>query len=67
MGIGIYEMQRGNFAGAIAQYKEVVKNQNGKPNVLMHAYTDMAKAYRALGDNEEAQACLVQAGKLRSQ
>jgi tetratricopeptide (TPR) repeat protein len=67
MGIGIYEMQRRNYAAALEQYKEVVKNQNGKPNVLMHAYSDMARAYRALGDNEQAQACLQQASKLRSQ
>jgi hypothetical protein len=67
MGIAIYEMQRGNFAGALVQYKDVIKNQNGKPNVLLHAYTDMARAYRALGDNEQAQACLQQASKLRNQ
>jgi hypothetical protein len=67
MGIAIYEMQRRNYAGALMQYKEVVKNQSGKPNVLMHAYTDMARAYRALGDNEQAQACLQQASKLRNQ
>jgi tetratricopeptide (TPR) repeat protein len=61
MGLAIYELQRGHFREAIVYYKTVVADKAERHGMLVNAWVGMAKAYRALGDNEKSQECLQQA------
>jgi tetratricopeptide (TPR) repeat protein len=59
MGIGIYELRRGNFREAIYYYQRVVTQSRApRAGITINAWVGMAKAYTALGDKDRAQECL---------
>jgi hypothetical protein len=59
MGIGIYELRRGNFRDAIFYYQRVVTEDKApRVGIVINAWVGMAKAYTALGDTGKAQECL---------
>lgn len=64
MAIGIYQLRRKDYADALDHFRIVVKDKNGKPNVLAEAYQGMAKAYHALGETAEEEECLESAKSL---
>ena len=64
--IGYYEHQQGNLAGAIAQYKKAIILTTS-PSLKAQSYDNMGRAYRALGEADEARECFDQAQKLQAQ
>jgi hypothetical protein len=59
MGVGIYELRRGNYREAIFYYQRVVtENKAPRVGIVINAWIGMAKAYTALGDTGKAQECL---------
>ncbi len=56
MQLALYEHQRGNFLQAIEYYKQV-KAVTANPGLQQQVLSNMAAAYRALGDYAEANRC----------
>ena len=68
MGIGIYELRRGNYREAIFYYQRVVtENKASRVEIPINAWVGMAKAYTALGDVAKARECLQAAKRLSSE
>ena len=68
MGIGIYELRRGNYREAIVYYQRVVtENKASRMGIPVNAWVGMAKAYAALGDAGKAQECLRAAKRLSNE
>ncbi|MGA7461184.1 MAG: tetratricopeptide repeat protein [Candidatus Korobacteraceae bacterium] len=68
MGIGIYELRRGNYREAIVYYQRVVtENKASRIGIPVNAWVGMAKAYAALGDAGKAQECLRAAKRLSNE
>ena len=67
MGIAIYDMQQRNYRDAILHYQQTVKDKRERRALLIQAYLGMAKAYNALGDQENARLSLQAAKALQSQ
>ena len=63
--IGYYEHQNGDLAGAIAQYKKAIFLTTS-PSVKAQSYDNMGRAYRALGESDQARECFEQARKLQA-
>ena len=64
MNIGIYEQQQGNLSDAIERYKKTVRLTHD-PALKAAALTNMAAAYRQLGDSADAQQNQDAAAKVR--
>jgi tetratricopeptide (TPR) repeat protein len=64
LNIGIYEQMRGNFSAAIERYKKAI-SLTRDPELKAAAWTNMATAYRQLGDVEDARQSQDAAAKLR--
>ncbi len=68
MGIGIYELRRGNFRDAIYYYQRVVMRSTApRVGIVINAWVGMAKAYTALGDTDRARECLRAAKRLSNE
>ena len=64
--IGFYDQLHGNLSGAIEQYRRAIILTTN-PAVKIKAWNDMGRAYRALGNDEQARACFAEARKLEAQ
>lgn len=64
--IGYYEHQQGDLAGAIEWYKKAIILTTS-PSVKAQSYDNMGRAYRALGEADQARECFEQAQKLQAQ
>ncbi len=64
LNIGIYEQKRGNLRAAIERYQKTV-SLTRDPELKIAALTNMARAYRQLGDFAAAQQSQNDAAKLR--
>jgi tetratricopeptide (TPR) repeat protein len=64
MNIGIYELKRGNYPAAIERYRTAIRLTRD-PELKAAAWTNMAAAYRQLGDIEDAQQSEAEAAKAR--
>ncbi len=64
LNIGIYEQTRGNFSSAIERYKKTISLTHDA-ELKAAAFTNMATAYRQLGDFSDAQQSQDAAAKLR--
>ncbi len=64
LNIGIYEQTRGNFSAAIERYKQTI-SLTRDPELKAAAWTNMATAYRQMGDVQDAQQSQDAAAKLR--
>jgi tetratricopeptide (TPR) repeat protein len=63
LNIGIYQHKQGNLQGAIEEYKQVLTVTTQR-DWRQTAMTNMARAYRDLGDSSEAQKYFAEAAKL---
>jgi len=59
-----YEQHHGDLAGALEHYQRVVSAPDSVTAQRRYALTNMARAYTAMGDTEQARQCLEQAKKL---
>ena len=64
LNIGIYEQKRGNLPAAIERYRKTI-SLTPDPELKAAAWTNMAGAYRQLGDTEDAEQSAAAAAKLR--
>lgn len=64
--IGYYEHQHGDFASAIEQYKKAIILTTSR-SVKAQSFDNMGRAYRALGEADQARECFDQARKLQEQ
>jgi hypothetical protein len=64
LNIGIYEQTRGNFPAAIERYKTTISVTHD-PDLKAAAWSNMATAYRQMGDFADAQQSQDAAAKLR--
>lgn len=64
--IGYYEHQHGDLASAIEQYKRAIILTTSR-SVKAQSYDNMGRAYRALGEADQARECFQQAQKLQAQ
>jgi protein O-GlcNAc transferase len=64
--IGYYEHEHGDYAAAIEQYKKAILLTTS-PSVKMKAWDDMGRAYRSMGEPEQARQCFEAAQKLQGQ
>ncbi len=64
MNIAVYEQQRGDLQAAIEHYKIVV-SVSRNPELKFAALNSMGKAYRQLGDEEQARQCFAAAASVR--
>ena len=64
MNLGVYEQKRGDYPAAIVHYKKTV-SVTRDPELKAAAYTNMAAAYRELGDFAAAQQSQDQAARLQ--
>jgi protein O-mannosyl-transferase len=63
LNIGAYEQAQGDFASAIAQYRQVLSHTLD-PAIRRKAMLNMADAYTALGDPARARQCLEAAARM---
>jgi tetratricopeptide (TPR) repeat protein len=64
LNIGIYEQKRGNYPAAIERYRRTI-NLTRDRELKLAAWTNMAAAYRQLGDTEDAAESEAAAANLR--
>lgn len=58
MGLAIYELQSHNFPEAVRHYRLVVKQPLVKTSIMQQAYLGLAKAYKAIGEDDRSRDAL---------